>query len=437
MRLRNITITILFGLCAAACSEGNIRTSDNIIEKTTTVFEIDNESGIENSEGTLLKNNQEETPTQNTTKTPTKNSDSLSTVKKADAVQADPVRNTKVVPSVAGRGPTGLNWPSHTPAYNTPADIKISNLSELDAALASAKSGDVIEVAPHSYSQNITIKNGNRNWEKNVLVRPPLGKTQSVILNKELTINAPHVTVAGFRANSSLKIRDDGDRSALARMTLSTQSFIGIRNNSENGFVEDAGIYEIVAPTVRSGGDRMNISSIKNGGVKRFTISGVWLTGSNRKIGSGDHSDTLQTFETGGGWGISDLTIENSVFLTSSSAPMQLADLKGLLVMNNVLSTSCTYAQSVQPGHECNGSHNINLSKPNPGMSFSAYNSSFYGTITLCGVTMDIENSFATKIPEGGKYGGTLNADSKTKISEDFSSTYKTQVAPSVSNIWN
>lgn len=314
-------------------------------------------------------------------------------------------------PEIDSRGPDGTHWPSHTPAYITPANIFISSLSELNSALSSAQSGDVIEVAPHTFSATgVTyITNGSSSWAQNVLVRPPIGQRQSVIVDSELILNAPHVTLAGFQISAATGIYGRGDRSAFARMVVET-NFMKFRNSDTGDSLEDAGIYEIVSTTPKAGdGDRMNISAVDGGKTSRFTISGIWMVGAYRQIGSASHSDTLQVFTTTG-QGIEDLTIEDSVFFPSSNVSLMLDNLLGSFTIRNSWVGECeTSAVSVPDGYECGGYHAITCGNSNPCSSDSTYiiDSEVYGSIYSDSAGISMNNSRALSV--SGPVVGTGN----------------------------
>lgn len=247
-------------------------------------------------------------------------------------------------------GPDGTHWPSSTPAYTTPASTTISSLGELNAALATARSGDVIEVAPHRWSQPLTVDEGDASWGRNVLVRPPLGRRQSVVVDAEIELDAPHVTLAGFKLNDTWRARSNADRSAYARIVVA---------GGAAGYIDDTtdfGLYEIVAPSYGVGSDRMQIrASEENRGT---VLSGSWLKGKFRKIGAADHSDTLQTFGHSGGE-INGLTIKDTVLWTSADKTFQGADIFDLTVRNSYFGECSTNPEQPMAGTECPGYHAI------------------------------------------------------------------------------
>ncbi len=275
-------------------------------------------------------------------------------------------------------GPSGLNWPDHTPAYDTPATKKIDKLSELNQALADATAGDVIEVAPQTWSGgDLVVSKGDDGWARNVLVRPPLGQRQSVVVvvdDRALVLDAPHVTVAGFQARE-INIAERGDRSAFARIVMTDNSFIKASARGDVGddhVLEDAGFYEIVAPEVRTdvGEDRMNISTYGTGEggevgeVVGLTVAGLWLEGSYRAHGSDAHTDTLQTFGAAGSPPPRDLTVLNSVLFASTNAAWQAGDggVVGTWTIRNSLMVNCQNddAGKVPDGYDCGGTNTFN-----------------------------------------------------------------------------
>lgn len=322
-------------------------------------------------------------------------------------------------------GPSGLNWPGHTPAYDTPATTKIDKLTELNKALAEADAGDVIEVAPQTYTGggDLVINKGDDGWEKNVLVRPPLGQRQSVVVDvdgRALILDAPHVTVAGFQARE-INIAERGDRAAFARIVMTDDSFIKASARGDVGddhVLEDAGFYEIVAPEVRTdtGEDRMNISAYGTGEagevgeVVGLTLAGLWLEGSYRAHGSDAHTDTLQTFGAAGSPPPRDLTVLNSVLFASTNAAWQAGDggVAGTWTIRNSLMVNCQNddAGKVPDGYDCGGTNTFNTALDiDPKAKVIIRDSHLYGNVRHPALPLVLEDVCADNLAEGAESG--------------------------------
>lgn len=251
----------------------------------------------------------------------------------------------------APQGPNGLHWPPNTPPYITPATTKIDSLSGLNAALAAAAAGDVIEVAPHVFTDSLEITAGNPEWAQNVLVRPPLGQRQSVVIQGALDLVSPNVTIAGLQIDSVVSMRDGGDHCFLARSVLGPDGLLLANNTFDSGW------YELVATEPKSGGDRSQIKAGKDKQSAGFRVEGVWLKGAYRIIDSADHSDTLQITGVTGGV-VHDVTLADSVLWPSANAALLIGAADGTVVRNTWLAAcGVEYVTDVLPGHECGGHH--------------------------------------------------------------------------------
>lgn len=247
----------------------------------------------------------------------------------------------------AARGPDGAHWPEHTPAYTTAATTFVSSLSDLQAAIDAASSGDVIEVSAHTHA-GLTVSGGSTGWANNVLVRPPIGQRQSVIVDGRLNITGDHITIAGFKVNED--IRGTGaTRSAFARTVLTTFGYSYVITDTT-----DFGLYEIVRPDYGVGGDAGQIKASTTQNV-RTVMSGCWIKGQWRFTGDADHNDTLQTIST-----VTDLLIEDTVLWTSGDKSIQTDGGLSGLVMDNVFANEPDTATEQPPeGQEKYGSHVI------------------------------------------------------------------------------
>ncbi|MCB1150672.1 hypothetical protein KDK88_03955 [bacterium] len=249
-------------------------------------------------------------------------------------------------------GPDGTHWPPGTPAYTTPATVTINSLAELNAALKSASAGDVIEVAPSTLSSQLEVTGGSASWKQNVLIRPPLGQRGSVKIAAELRIISPNVTFAGLSINSFVSLRAGGDHAFLARCELSANGGL-IANDTH-----DSGFYELVATQPKTGGDRAQVKGSNGNTTTGFTLSGVWLKGAYRPVGSADHSDTLQLVGVSGG-SVKSVTIEDSVLWPSSNAALQNAA-DGTIMKSSWFASCGGFSSDVPSGNECGGFHAMN-----------------------------------------------------------------------------
>lgn len=252
-------------------------------------------------------------------------------------------------------GPDGTHWPTHTPEYTTPATTRIASLGALNNALAEAQSGDVIEVASHVWSGNYAISSGNSSWAENVLVRAPLGKRQSVVVQGELALDAPHVTVAGFKLEHTWRARSRAHRSAYARMVVG-RDVGGLLDNTR-----DFGLYEIVANHFGTRGDRMQIRGTNGGTNSNTTVAGSWLKGKFRRTGAQDHGDTIQTFGLGGGQVVG-VTIVDSVLWASADKALATGSTRNISVRNSYFGECSTTPERPGAGLECPGYHAVNAS---------------------------------------------------------------------------
>lgn len=263
-------------------------------------------------------------------------------------------------PTSSGFGPDGTHWPSNTPAYDTPATTTITSLSQLNSALASASSGDVIEVAPQTYSSALSITDGKSSWAKNVLVRPQLGKRQSVVMNAEIAINSPNVTVAGLKVNSIFRGNRGANRSNFARIVMGANTA---------GYITDTvgfGLYEIVAPDYGVGGDRLQVRSTSSSyPTKNTVVAGCWLAGKWRYVGGTDHNDTYQQFGNSGGT-VNDTLLIDNVFLASGDKAIQTGNTYNFILRNNYIQEPSASSASIPSGQEKYGYHAITGGGYNP-----------------------------------------------------------------------
>ncbi len=251
----------------------------------------------------------------------------------------------------AQQGPNGLHWPPETPAYTTAATTTIDSLAALNDALKAASAGDVIEVAPHIFDDSLDITAGNPDWAHNVLVRPPVGQRQSVVVKGALNLLSPNITVAGLQVDGVVAMRDGGDHCFLARSVLGPDGLLLANNTFGSGW------YELVATAPKSGGDRSQIKAGKDKQSDGFRVEGVWLKGAYRIIDSADHSDTLQITGVTGGI-VHNVTLTDSVLWPSANAALLIGAADGTVVRNTWLAAcGVSYVTDVMPGHECGGYH--------------------------------------------------------------------------------
>lgn len=277
----------------------------------------------------------------------------------SEAGTAEPAEDTTQRTAAAtdlltGAGPTGSHWPGNTPPYATSATTTVASLEELDETLARASSGDVIEVSPQVLDQPLEITSGDLAWEENVLVRPPLGERQSVVIDGELRLSAPHVTIAGLQVDGLIRGTASAERSNFARIVF------GRDGSALLDGAERFGFYELVAPDYGVGGDRMQIRGTADGDAIDTVLAGVWLKGKFREIGADDHSDTVQLFAIDGGK-VAGLRVEDSVLWTSADKSLQVSagDTERLRIRNSFFNECSTNPVQPPNGAECPGYHAI------------------------------------------------------------------------------
>jgi hypothetical protein len=213
-------------------------------------------------------------------------------------------------------GPAG-RWPSHTPAYDTAADVVTSSLNELQSEIDSASSGTVIEHQGHLDSSRLT--GGSTQWSDNVLVRPPLGQRAEYEVRGRFFLQADRVTMAGFANAGNMRIQSC-NRCGWAWIENIGAGPSAIVTAQDEDAVEPF-IYEWVSTEVGIGGDRMQFKS-SGARLVRPQFIGLYLTGKTREVGAGDHNDTMQTFQLNGG-STEDALISHSVLFSSGDKALQ------------------------------------------------------------------------------------------------------------------
>jgi|GEM_PF-6858473 len=329
--------------------------------------------------------------------------------------QATTTQSTVGAP-VGTRGPTG-QWPSNTPDYDTPATYFASNWSQVQGYLNQASSGQVIEIAAGSnLSSNLTLTGGNTGWNKNVLVRPPLGKRSEVTTSAQLYLNAHHVTIAGIKANSSNLRALNTKRSNYAWIELGPQGRLFIVSTT------DFGLYELVKPQIGVGADTMQIKaqgSIDSRGTK---LVGSWLAGMTCDICSGsnrDHNDTVQYFAVNG-TKVYDAEIRDTVLMSAGDKSIQSERLYGFVLRNSYISEPSIAADYY-------------------GKSFSAGGATpFYGYHAINGWVIDGEfydNDFAGSVAIDSK----LNPKVPYKVMQNNRANNKPSPGPvtDINNTWD
>lgn len=285
-------------------------------------------------------------------------------------------------PRAVRRGPDGTHWPADTPAYTTPARVKISRLDELDRALATANSGDVIEVEPHTYaltSDTTIASGGDALWAQNVLVRPPIGQRQSVVIEDDgaghsAFFNTNRVTYAGFLFNA-FQIRTVGpERLHLARYVWGPETYAVYWGGT------DCGWYEVVAPEYGVGSDRAQLKTEGVSDLLRHHIKGCYLAGQFREIGSDAHGDTIQ-FLQDSKYRVIDPVWEDSVLLTSSDKVLQgVSGYQKLIIRNCYLNSGMMSDSIVPDGYELKQHASTTTGVGTPGTA-EAYDTDFNGSL--------------------------------------------------------
>lgn len=238
------------------------------------------------------------------------------------------------------RGPDGTHKPPHTPEYATPAAHVAQGWPEVNALLDKCSGGEVIEVASQGSGEAppIVLTGGHENWEKNVLIRPPLGQ-RSAGLAGGIEINSPNITIAGFHITGTASMYPRyGNHRGNARGIGARRSFfwmctMGRQSTLIANGCPDSGWYEVAALYRGVGGDRAQIKTYADIAPDNFTIAGCWIEGRDR-TNSTDHNDTLQTLASDAS-PIKGLRIVDSVFFRSANCSGQMTHLKNLMIENS------------------------------------------------------------------------------------------------------
>jgi|GEM_PF-4282867 len=247
---------------------------------------------------------------------------------------------TLEVDTTRKRGPDGTHKPPHTADYATPAAHVAKDWSEVNALLEKCTGGEVIEVAAQDPGEDksIDLTGGQESWEKNVLIRPPLGR-RSTSRAGGIEINSPNITIAGFHITGTAGMYPRyGNHRGNARGIGARRSFFWMctlaRQSSlmANG-CPDSGWYEVAALQRGVGSDRAQIKTYADIAPDNFTIAGCWLEGRDR-TNAKDHSDTLQTLASDTS-PIMGLRIVDSVFFRSANCSGQMTHLKNLMIENS------------------------------------------------------------------------------------------------------
>jgi len=236
------------------------------------------------------------------------------------------------------RGPDGSHVPPHTPAYETPATHVAATWEEVNNLLGQCRGGEVIEVAQSDSrgEKTIVLTGGNEAWEKNVLIRPPLGQ-RAANRTRGVEINSPNLTVAGFNLNHASMYSKYGNHRGNASGIGARRAFFWMCVLERQGMLlangcPDSGWYEVVAPRRGVGSDRSQIKAYGDVLPDNFTIAGCWLEGKDRTNGK-DHSDTLQTLASDDN-PIRGLKMIDTVFFRSANCAGQLTHLAGPRIEN-------------------------------------------------------------------------------------------------------
>lgn len=271
--------------------------------------------------------------------------------------------------SLPPRGPSGT-WPRaqdpnnpgtfvseyHTPDYDTPATIVTNgSFSDLQSKLNSASSGDVIQ---HDGGLTGTLTGGNSSWNKNVLIRPSIGKRADFTAN-DFFHEADKVTIAGYYLDNA-RVRNVV-RSGFAWCEGDHDSFIA----ADAGFADatDIFLWEVVYTSDFSevdDGDYMNSRAV-GGTLTRPTFYGLYAAGPIRAIGSSAHNDTFQSYASQGGE-IRNLLHHSGIYFAAGDKALQGSNgmIDSMMVNSTVYepSTSDTWLPYAD-GHDGLGHHTI------------------------------------------------------------------------------
>lgn len=226
------------------------------------------------------------------------------------------------MPNTSSRGPSG-RWPTHTPAYTTPANVVVTSYGALQQEINNGFSGKVIEVNIGPSSE-VSLSGGNTSWTKNMLVRPPIGKRgeKFVINGGQNYLQSSHVTFAGFTIAGGAYNIASGNRTTWAWTELSGHPFIAIQNQPNFEWWEAS---HTTPQFSKSSSDLMQIKTTNNSTVGAY-MTGLYFNGApiDATDGIDHHTDTIQTFATNGG-SVGAITIANSVITGADDKSFQIA----------------------------------------------------------------------------------------------------------------
>lgn len=287
-----------------------------------------------------------------------------------------------------GRGPDGTHWPANTPAYETP-HTHTATWATLSSVLGTCDAGDVVQITGTQDTLNRQITGGSTGWATNVLVRPPLGQRASAIIGTTTYLATQHVTFAGLRVNSLLRMQD-ADRSFVAFTEVATNGTVYM-DCSRN-----SGLYELITDgygTAQS--DRMLSRAFSVGGTPTDSenceivgvyIHGRWLDADSVGDPNKPHMDTLQTLAQNGAH-IYGLTIRDSVLLTSADKVMQNHDteITGLTIVNSWLNSAAHRTEEPPSGYvyETSGGNPLSSCVTGIGDGASFVDSDFLGRVAM------------------------------------------------------
>lgn len=183
------------------------------------------------------------------------------------------------------RGPIGRDCP-HTPPYRTAATHH-ADAASLQSVLDSITVSDASRPAViETTGLPAQLGGGNPGWERNVLIRPPLGSF--LPSTGGIDTSAAAVTIAGFNFTGNIRTEETAHRQWYMWSTVEPTATI-----LPTG-ADQAGLCEVVFPERGREGDTVQIKGSDQDPPVGYHLVGVWLQGKDRAPGSDVHADAVQ-----------------------------------------------------------------------------------------------------------------------------------------------
>jgi hypothetical protein len=225
-------------------------------------------------------------PKTTTTASPTTNAP---TAAPATSEAATPSTTAGVPPRPAGsadrRGPIGRDCP-HTPTYTTAATHH-ADAASLQSVLDSITVSDASHPAViETTGLPAQLSGGSAGWDRNVLIRPPLGSF--LPSTGGIDTSAAAVTIAGFNFTGNIRTEEPAHRQWYMWSTVEPTATI-----LPTG-ADQAGLCEVVFPERGREGDTVQIKGSEQDPPVGYHLIGVWLQGKDRAPDSDVHADAVQ-----------------------------------------------------------------------------------------------------------------------------------------------